>query len=268
MRLVRLSLIAISLVLLPTVTLLASPMTITHTGSVSGGFTYTGDGGFEDDSVTWFGESTFTINATADTLNIGNCVISGEPNLDCYYINHDSASITIDALGETFNFVISTRTFVRNDLGFVAFAWGGAGGDDLYQGPNNAEFLTWDMTDSIGDPTPVSGPGSILGWDGSPVETETVRIAFMPGEVSNGTFQAIVTAGGATGGETAGGTAGGTGGGTGGTTGGETGGGGGTSGGTGGGTSGDTGGGTPLPEPTTIVLMAIGLTGLVSLRRR
>jgi len=80
-------------------------------------------------------------------------------------IQHTSASIFIDGLG-TFDFLVPTRSFVNHNAGLVGFSRsinGGTGGNDLFNGPADAAFNSWDMLSSIG---PVAGTGSLIQWGG------------------------------------------------------------------------------------------------------
>ncbi|GAB4384890.1 MAG: hypothetical protein Kow0022_08900 [Phycisphaerales bacterium] len=127
---------------------LAAPIEFTHYGSGSG----TLDGvGFV---------STFTISAvgnTDDRVNLGFG----------YFIDHLSASITIDGVG-TYDFLTPTRTFVNNSAQLVGFSRAGSLGIDLYNGPIDPFFASWDMTTSTGF---ISGAGSLLQWDYEDVMT-------------------------------------------------------------------------------------------------
>jgi hypothetical protein len=75
----------------------------------------------------------FTITALGDTDNVAGC---GSP---CLYNDNTSASITISGVG-SFDFISPTRYFAN--LGVVGFSRAGAGGLDLFDGPNAP---IWDM---------------------------------------------------------------------------------------------------------------------------
>lgn len=109
----------------------------------------------------------FVITAAADLANRVD-ISTG------FSLQHSTASITIDGVG-TLQFVTPTRTFVNNELDLVGFSR--ADGSDLFNGPQDASFGTWDMTTSIG---PIAGTGSLLQWD-SVVETDAGVLEFDDG---------------------------------------------------------------------------------------
>jgi hypothetical protein len=109
-----------------------------------------------------FDTSDFTIRAAGD---LSNRVAVPGPNV--YYIDHDAVTIEIDGLG-TLTLLDDTRTFVANDHSVVGFSRAGEGGSDLFDGPFNPSFATWDMLSSIG---PVSGLGGAMQW-GSGILTD------------------------------------------------------------------------------------------------
>lgn len=124
----------------------AAAITFTHEGSGSGTI---GDIAFTN--------LDFVITATGDTSDrqsFGNG----------YSIDHVAASIWIDGLG-TFDFLSATRTFVNNSSSVVGFSRGSTSGLDLFNGPDDNQFSTWDMLSGIG---PVSGGGLLLQWYESP----------------------------------------------------------------------------------------------------
>jgi len=83
----------------------------------------------------------------------------------------------------------STRTFVNN-LNFTAgFSRGPVSGSDLFNGPTDSAFATWDMRSSIG---PVSGFGSLLQWNNQAVTTNAGRLLFDDAVVQDASFHAIV----------------------------------------------------------------------------
>ena len=150
----------------------AQTITFTHTGSLGSG-TLDGVG---------FTRKAFTISATGNVLN-RQSFGSG------FWIDHDAASISIADVG-TFTFTSATRTFVNNS-GIVGFSRGGAGGFDLYNGPSDVQFETWDMTTSIG---PVNGFARLLQWGGDPVLTNAGQLSFLNDDGIAATFQAVVGA--------------------------------------------------------------------------
>jgi len=103
-----------------------------------------------------FTTSGFTITAQGDTNNRDNF-------LGGYYIDHDWASISITGLG-TYQFTTGTRTFVNNIGPLVGFSRS-ENFLDLFDGPYNDAFATWDMLSPIG---PITGTGQLLQWGLSP----------------------------------------------------------------------------------------------------
>jgi hypothetical protein len=148
----------------------AAPITFTHTGTWSG--TLEGIA---------FPVSTFTITAVGDTGNRDS--FSGG-----FYIDHDAASISIAGLG-TLNFLTGTRTFVNQSLSVVGFSRAGSGGLDLFNGPVNSAFSSWDMLSSIG---PISGSGRLLQWGSPAVETNLGNLVFLGVDDMPATFEAVV----------------------------------------------------------------------------
>jgi hypothetical protein len=148
----------------------ASPITMIHDGSGSGTI----------DGVSF--TSVFTITTTGNTddrVNFG----SG------WFIDHTSASINIAGVG-TFDFITPTRTFVNNNIPLVGFSRAGISGSDLFNGPGNAEFASWDMTTSIG---PLSGGGNLIQWGSEDVMTSGGVLFFADG-FTDAQFTAIVPA--------------------------------------------------------------------------
>jgi hypothetical protein len=142
-------------------------------------FTYTGTGAGSLNGVP-FASSAFTITAVGDTDN-RQSYSSG------YFINHDSASITITGLG-TFGFIPATDTFVNNDVNTPGFSRV-TGGGDLYNGPTALPFGSWDMLSSIG---PIGGTMTLLQW-GNGVATTGGLLDFADAN-TQGTFAAVVGA--------------------------------------------------------------------------
>jgi len=135
----------------------ADPITFTHTGVGSGTI-----------GTTTFTDAAFTITDVGDTTNVED--LSGAFSLD-----DSSASIAIDGVG-TFDFITGTRTFVAG--GLVGFSRATASGNDLFNGPSNAAFSTWDLTSSIG---PIDGTAQLLQWSLSPVDTSGGVLVFDDG---------------------------------------------------------------------------------------
>ncbi len=147
----------------------AVPITLIHSGS--------GEGSLNDSDF----ESEFTITATANTTG-GGGIIS---------LEHISATITLTDLGVTLTFLVPTRTFVNQGLQVVGFSRGAAiGSTDLFNGPTDAAFATWDTLSSIG---PIFGDGELLQWTlGTPINTTGGILIFNNSIVENAMFQAQV----------------------------------------------------------------------------
>ncbi len=143
-------------------------------------FTYTGHGDGTMDGVP-FPDSNFVITAIADT-DERTAYDNG------WFIDHLSASILIDGLGE-FDFLSQTRTFVNQSWGMIGFSRGGLGGHDLFYGPRRVEFTTWEMLTPIG---PLSGTGKLFQWNYSPqVVTAGGVLIFDDRTVIGSTFKAV-----------------------------------------------------------------------------
>lgn len=171
---VRLTVILI-VVLSAAVNVSAIEITFIHEGSGSG--TLNGN---------TFSDSGFTITAVADTDDLQPVNPSNG-----WYIDHLSASIIIDGLGE-FDFLTKTKSFVNYHHSLVGFSRGASiGGGDLFNGPSNPAFNTWDMQSSIG---PISGTGKLFLWDYSSlpnIETTGGTLIF-DYEQGDAVFTAIV----------------------------------------------------------------------------
>ncbi|NIN04865.1 MAG: hypothetical protein GTO43_00485 [Armatimonadetes bacterium] len=147
------------------------PITFIHTGSGSG--TLAGAP---------FDVSAFTITALGDTDN------RVSPSSGVFSIDHDVASIEIAGLG-TLTFLTGTRTFVNNNVSTVGFSR--AAGADLFDGPTDSVFGSWDMLSSIG---PISGSALALQWSvtyGS-VETNLGTLVLDGLGSVSATFEAVV----------------------------------------------------------------------------
>ena len=147
----------------------ATPITYIDTGFGSGTI-----------GATSFTFARFTIRATGDT-STRRSFSQG------FLIDNISADITIEGLGD-FTLVTPTLFFVNqvgNGVGFARM-----NGVNLYAGPTNAQFGTWDMLTSIG---PISGNGTLNQWTSPPVITSGGLLAFNTGGSSlAATFQATV----------------------------------------------------------------------------
>jgi len=125
----------------------AAVLLLTHTGTGSGQI-----------GATSFTNATFTISDTVDTAN--RQVI---PSGGGFFIDDSSASIAITGVG-TYPFSSPTRTFVNNSVTSVGFSRAGFGGSDLFDGPGDPAFSTWDLLTGIG---PITGTGTLMQWGSS-----------------------------------------------------------------------------------------------------
>jgi hypothetical protein len=146
----------------------ANTITVTQTGVGSGMI-----------GSTSFTDAAFTITEIGDTSDV-------TPFTEGEFFADTSASITISGVG-TLDFTSPTSTFVNNDLDEVGF---GRPSRDLYEGPENAAFATWNMLSSIG---PISGSAELLQWKLSPVDTSGGVLVFNRG-LSDTVFTATVSA--------------------------------------------------------------------------
>jgi hypothetical protein len=146
----------------------AGVMEFTHTGSGSG----TLDGAP-------FATSDFVITASGDTTN-------RQSHSQGWSIDHTTASILIAGLGE-FDVLTPTRTFVNNVRDIVGFSRAGTH-DDLFDGPFDAAFGTWDMLAPIG---PLSGPASLMQWRLSPQINTTGGILIFNDGTCDAMFRAV-----------------------------------------------------------------------------
>lgn len=135
----------------------AAAITLIHEGSASGG---TLEG-------VPFGPVTFVITASGDTGNI-------ESSGSVLSLDHDSAEIAISGLG-TFDFITGTRTFVNQASPIVGFSRATLAGLDLFNGPTDPVFGSYDLASDIG---PVSGLGTIVQWTFNDVETSGGTLNF------------------------------------------------------------------------------------------
>jgi len=146
----------------------ADLITLTHSGVGSG---HIGD--------TPFTYSAFTITELADTAN-------RVPFSAGFIIPDSSASISITGVGN-FQFLVETRTFVNNTFSIVGFARGSNQGD-LFNGPSNPAFASWNMLTSVG---PITGTTTLMQWSLMPVLTDGGVLVFDDWN-SLGSFQARI----------------------------------------------------------------------------
>lgn len=169
-RVLKCILLAVGLLSLAAAEAPAAILTFIHTGNGSG--TLDGDP---------FPPSDFVITAQADTSD--RLFFS-----DGWWIDHLSATISIEGLGEL-DFLSPTRHFVNNTSITVGFSRGvEIGGLDLLNGPADAAFNTWDMTDPIG---PISGLGFLVQWSSDPQMNTSGGILIFNHSSSDSTFTAI-----------------------------------------------------------------------------
>ena len=159
-----------------TINSFGAPIIFTHTGTGTGTI-----------GTVAFTNAAFTITDVGDTVNRGPI-----PNGSGFYIIDISASISISGVGD-FSFTSPTRTFVNNATATVGFSQAGSVpgyGHDLFDGPSNAQFSSWDMLSSIG---PINGATQLLQWDFSPtVMTNGGTLRFNSQNNVAGSFKATV----------------------------------------------------------------------------
>ena len=153
---VRLAPFAVALVMLIPAAAPAAIMTFEHVGVGAGSL-----------AGVPFPASSFTITALGDTAARQSLGFG-------YWIDHTSASIAIAGLG-SYSFVTGTRTFVSNTGNIVGFSRAGGGGLDLFNGPADPAFGSWDELTPIG---PISGQGGLLQWTNIPVDTSGGVLVF------------------------------------------------------------------------------------------
>ena len=155
----------------------SEPLWIVHEGTASG----TLDG--QPFGTT--GRVGFVLRATADlserTFQNGTTIV--------YQVPHRTALMTIEGVG-TVELLTPTRTFVNNDTQRVGFSRNVETSlADLFHGPVDAAFATWDMSTAIG---PITSTGLTLQWNLEPAILTNAGILFvdtMFAEVDPATFQ-------------------------------------------------------------------------------
>ena len=143
-------------------------------------FIYTGTGSGTLGSVP-FTASSYVITSQGDTENRQNFEIRDTTG---WFIDHSASSIAITGLG-TFDVLTGTRTFVNNTNLTVGYSR--ANGGDLFDGPIDTVFGTWDMLGPIG---PISGTGSLDQWGSGDIDTTGGILIFADG-TPNAVFTAI-----------------------------------------------------------------------------
>ena len=119
----------------------AGTLTIAHTGT-----------GYGTLNGIPFGATDFTIIAIANTANVTGI------EYGVRWVKDDSASISIDGLG-SFMFIGNTYNFDNYADELVGF---GGSCCDLFNGPRDTAFGTWDMLSSVG---PIHGGGQLMQWE-------------------------------------------------------------------------------------------------------
>lgn len=160
--------------------LLASPLGISAQQIA---FTHSGNGSGSIGAIS-FTDADFSIYELADTANRVQTNLFGSAG---FYIDDTSASINISGVG-SFNFTISTRTFVNNTTATVGFARA-LDFMDLFDGPSTNAFQTWDMLSSIG---PITTTGEIVQWNTPPVTTDGGVLVFNTALSVPATFEATL----------------------------------------------------------------------------
>jgi hypothetical protein len=126
-----------------------------------------------------FPASSFVIWSVGDTANVGWFE-------DGWYLDHNSSSITIAGLG-TVGLVSPTETFVNNTNQIVGYTRADTY-YDLYDGPTNPAFASWDMLTPIG---PIYGTAQLLQWATFPVVTTGGVLVFNDGAAPT-VFTAVI----------------------------------------------------------------------------
>jgi hypothetical protein len=139
--------------------------------------TQTGSGSGDLNGVA-FPTSSFTITSILDTANR-----QGFPG--DFFINATSASISISGLG-SYDFTTPTFIFVNQSVRIPGISR--SPGGDLFDGPPDPAFSTWDMLTPIG---PISGDAELQQWDITPVNTSGGVLRFDNGH-AGGTFAATI----------------------------------------------------------------------------
>ena len=129
-----------------------------------------------------FSLSNFIITSFADTANrqdYGSLV----------FIDHTSSSIFIAGLGN-FDILTGTRIVCEPHLSGGRFLRAGVSGTDLYDGPYNAAFTTWNMLTPVG---PISGQAELEQWVYTPlISTSGGTLIFDDSPLRAATFTAVV----------------------------------------------------------------------------
>ncbi len=148
---------------------LADTITFSHVGTGSG--TLNGVG---------FGPVEVRLTGVSDTANRQSLGFG-------WWIDHTTSTVEIQGVG-TFGFTVGTRTFVNNSGNLVGFSRAGGFGNDLFNGPSNPAFGTWDMLSPIG---PIVGNGSFLQWGSGDMMT-TGGVLILNTEGTSVTFTASI----------------------------------------------------------------------------
>lgn len=148
-------------------------------------FTQSGTGSGSIGGIS-FTEKIFTITATGDTTTATHYA---QGSSEGWYIDHLQTSISISGVGN-YDFLTGTRTFVNNTYSEVGFSREGSFGYDLFVGPKNSAFSTWDMLSSIGPIT--SNDGFLLQWSTQDIQTSGGILLFNDENSITATFGATI----------------------------------------------------------------------------
>jgi hypothetical protein len=96
-----------------------------------------------------FSDTQFTITSIGDTDDLIDL-----PGI--YFIQHISSVIELDGVG-TFDLISDTRTFVNSSSELVGYSRAGDSELDLFNGPTNSAFATWDTLSAVGLVTGTGG---------------------------------------------------------------------------------------------------------------
>jgi hypothetical protein len=148
----------------------AAPISYVHTGF--------GSGTLDGVAFGSLAPVAFTVTAEGDTDNVQAC------GGDCFTNDNITTSIEIAGLG-SFSFLTPLRYFSNGVAGLSRA--GVAGADLFYSAPLPG---AWDMTTSLG---PLVGPGALIQWNATPVDTDGGVLSFNNGQPET-TFTATVQA--------------------------------------------------------------------------
>jgi hypothetical protein len=186
----HLRLIAIGFVI--TTCSFAQQLILTQTGTGSGEIKTLDGGGNWNAPIFTFTDAAFTLTSIVDTANRHE-LWTAQSERYGYAIHNSLVSIEIAGVG---NFTVTypgTQSIVNNLTGGFAFCRDEHGAEsDLFDGPADSAFLTWDMLTGIG---PISGTGSLLQWGEIPwIYTSGGYLFFTSSLSDHGAFPMTFTA--------------------------------------------------------------------------